>query len=377
MKTCGFQIIHKDKNSRARTGRLKTRRGEVTTPVFMPVGTQATVKAVTTEEVKKSGAEIVLANAYHLYLRPGTKVIKEAGGLHKFMGWDGPILTDSGGYQVFSLAVVKEITEKGVNFQSHLDGSMHLITPEKALEIQMDLDSDIIMPLDECVHYPCEYDYAKVAAKRTLRWAKRTKDKFSAKFQNANPEPPFLFGIIQGATYKDLRCDSAEKLIDIGFDGYAIGGVSVGEPNELIYEIVNYTAPLVPEKSVRYVMGAGTPADILICIENGIDMFDCVIPTRYGRTGTAFTSAGKINLRNSEYINNHSKIDEECQCYTCNTFTRAYIRHLFNVGEILGLMLLSLHNIHFYIKLLKDAREAIAKDKFMEFKESVLRYYPI
>lgn len=369
-----FKLIHKDKNSHARAGLLQTQHGVVNTPVFMPVGTQATIKALTPEEVKNAGSEIILANAYHLYLRPGIDIIKQAGGLHKFMAWDKAILTDSGGYQVFSLAVIKNISTHGVKIQSHIDGSMHMLTPEKVMEIQNALGSDIIMPLDECVHYPCEYDYAKIAAERTLEWAKRSKEYL---INHQDDKPALLFGIIQGSTYKDLRKTCAQEIVNIGFDGYAIGGVSVGEPNEVIYEIINYTMPYVPENAPRYVMGIGTPQDIITAIENGFDMFDCIIPTRYGRTGTAFTSKGKINLRNAEHTNDFNSLDAECSCYTCKNFTRSYIRHLFNVNEILGLKLLSLHNIYFYIKLLQVAREAILADNFANFKQNLFKNYPI
>ncbi|MBI5143852.1 MAG: tRNA guanosine(34) transglycosylase Tgt [Candidatus Omnitrophica bacterium] len=367
-----FKLIHKDKSTKARLGKLKTAHGEVNTPVFMPVGTQGTVKTISNEELKDCDVEIILGNAYHLYLRPGLEIIKKAGGLHKFMGWAGPILTDSGGYQVFSLAVLRKISEDGVEFSSHIDGSRHSITPEKAVEIQLALGSDIMMTLDECVHYPAARDYVEQSLGLTTRWAKRSKEFFeNAKVENKK----LLFGIVQGSTYSDLRKKAVQDLLEIGFDGYAIGGVSVGEPQNLIYEVAGYTASLLPEDKARYLMGLGTPPDMLEAIALGIDMFDCVVPTRNGRNGQAFTRNGDLQLRNSEYKEDFKPIDETCECYACRNHSRAYIRHLFNTQELLGLRLVSLHNIHFYVKLIKRTREAIKKDSFGRFKEDFLKDY--
>ncbi len=361
-----FKVTHKDKNSAARLGELKTLHGRIQTPVFMPVGTQGSVKALPPAVLEASGVQIILGNAYHLYLRPGTKIIKAAGGLHEFMNWPKPILTDSGGYQVFSLAVLRKITDEGVWFQSHLDGTAHFIGPRECLTIQDELDSDICMVLDECAAYPCAHEYARIAMQRTLNWAKISREIKQNKKR-------LVFGIVQGSTYEDLRQECAQELVEMDFDGYAVGGVSVGEPPELIYKIVSYTLPFLPEDKPRYIMGMGTPEDILESINSGADMFDCIIPTRYGRTGTAFTSTGKINLRNSGFSDDFSPVDEVCNCYCCENFSRAYIRHLFNANEILGLELLSLHNVHFYINLMKNIRQAIAEDSFLEFKDEFLK----
>jgi len=363
-----FKVKHKDKHCQARVGQLKTLHGVVQTPVFMPVGTQGTVKALSPFWLDKSGVEMILANAYHLYLRPGTEIIKSCGGLHKFMNWPGPILTDSGGYQVFSLSILRKITNDGVNFQSHIDGSSHFIGPKQALAIQQDLGSDICMVLDECVGYPCEYEQAKIAQERTLRWANISRN---IKLDKQR----LVFGIVQGSTYQDLREDCAKQLVKLDFDGYAVGGVSVGEPAALIYQIISYTLEHLPADKPRYIMGMGTPEDILESISVGADMFDCIIPTRYGRTGTAFTHQGKINLKNACFVDDKSSIDKECDCYSCCNFSRAYIRHLFNANEILGLELLSLHNVHFYIHVINEARKAIANDEFLKFKKRFLDKY--
>jgi len=368
-----FQLIHKDKTTKARLGKLTTAHGEINTPVFMPVGTQGTVKALTNAEVEGCGAEIILGNAYHLYLRPGLDIIEKAGGLHKFMGWNKPILTDSGGYQVFSLATLRKLTEEGAEFSSHIDGSKHLLTPERVIEIQQVLGSDIMMMFDECVHYPAARDYVEQSLDLTTRWAKRSKDYFCANRKPANPQ--LLFGIVQGSTYPDLRKKAVEDLLKIGFDGYAIGGVSVGEPNNLLHEIASYTAALLPEDKPRYLMGVGTPPDILEAIAEGIDMFDCVVPTRNGRNGQAFTMEGDLQLRNAIYKEDLRPIDETCDCYACRNHTRSYIRHLFNTEELLGLRLVSLHNIQFYVKLIKLSRQAILEGRFLEFKEDILKSY--
>jgi len=375
-----FTLIHQDKKSKARIGKLVTAHGEIQTPCFIPVGTQGTVKTISPQELKDCGAEIILSNAYHLFLRPGKEVIKKAGGLHNFMSWEMPILTDSGGYQIFSLALLRKISDKGVEFQSHIDGLKHFLTPEDVIRIQNDLGSDIMMPLDECVHYPCAKDHAEVAMKRTLDWAKRSKSVARCPCLTGRQALPvargqLLFGIVQGATYEDLRKECANRLIDMDFDGYAIGGVSVGEPKNLRYNMVNLVADLLLKDKPRYLMGVGLPEDIIEAVESGIDMFDCVVPTRYGRNGTAFTSAGKITIRNSPYIEDFAPLDPACSCYTCKNFIRAYLRHLFNVEEILGLRLVSLHNIYFYLELMRKIREAISQDRFLEFKKEFLSKY--
>ncbi len=366
-----FKLIHKDKSTKARLGKLTTAHGEVNTPVFMPVGTQGTIKALSNEEVKTCGAEIILGNAYHLYLRPGLDIIRKAGGLHKFMGWDLPILTDSGGYQVFSLAKLRKLSEEGAEFSSHIDGSKHFLTPEGAIDIQTTLGSDIMMTLDECVHYPAAKDYVEQSLGLTTRWARRSKEHMARAQNNGQ----LLFGIVQGGAYLDLRKRSADELITIGFDGYAIGGVSVGEPEELIHEISSYTAALLPDDKPKYLMGLGTPLGLLEAISNGIDMFDCVVPTRNGRNGQAFTWNGELQLRNASYKEDFSPIDETCGCYACRNHSRAYIRHLFNTQEILGLRLVSLHNIYFYVKLIELSRESIASGRFAEFIETFKKRY--
>jgi len=364
-----FKLIHTDKTSSARLGRVTTAHGEIDTPAFMPVGTQATVKTLSPRDLEEAGAQIVLSNAYHLFLRPGMDVIRKAGGLHNFMSWDKPILTDSGGYQIFSLALLRKITDKGVEFQSHIDGLKHLLTPEDVVGIQKDLGSDIMMTLDECVHYPCSQDQAKMAMKRTIDWAKRSKGAAST------CKGQFLFAIVQGATYEDLRKACAEELVKLDFPGYAIGGVSVGEPKNLRYNIVRFTAPLLPEHKPRYLMGVGLPEDILEGVDAGVDMFDCVVPTRYGRNGTAFTSEGKITIRNAPYIEDFGPLDPACDCYTCKSFNRAYLRHLFNTNELLGLRLVSLHNINFFLSMMCNARDAIKQDRFAEFKKEFTGKY--
>lgn len=367
-----FRLLHKDKGSAARSGTLSTPHGEINTPVFMPVGTQATVKALSGDDLVSCDAEIILGNTYHLYLRPGLDVIAKAGGLHKFMGWDRPILTDSGGYQVFSLAELRKLSENGAEFSSHIDGSKHILTPEKVIDIQKILGSDIMMLFDECVHYPAAKDYVEKSLELTTRWARRSKEHIE---KTGNDKKQLMFGIVQGSTYPDLRKRAAQDLLSIGFDGYAIGGVSVGEPSELIYEIAEYTAAMLPEDKPRYLMGVGMPEDILEAISRGCDMFDCVVPTRNGRNGQAFTLDGDIQLRNARYKEDFRPIDPSCDCFACRTHTRSYIRHLFNTEEILGLRLVSLHNIHFYVRLIKLSRSAIAEDRFTAFKnEFVARY---
>lgn len=380
-----FRLIRRDKSSRARLGKLTTAHGEIDTPCFMPVGTQGTVKAISPQELKESGAQIILSNAYHLFLRPGMEVIKKAKGLHKFMSWDGAILTDSGGYQIFSLALLRKVSDRGVEFQSHIDGMKHFLTPEDVIQIQGDLGSDIIMPLDECVHYPCSKDHAEIAMDRTLDWARRSKSAagrisegrgFEIEMQPGGRNAgQLLFGIVQGATYEELRKECAQRLLGMEFDGYAIGGVSVGEPKNLRYNIVNFTVNLLPQGLPRYLMGVGMPQDIIEAVDCGVDMFDCVIPTRYGRNGTAFTSEGKVTVRNAPYAQDFKPLDRDCLCYACKNFSRAYLRHLFNTEEILGLRAVSLHNVHFFLNLMADIREAIRQDRFTEFKKDFLSKY--
>ncbi|MDP1852826.1 MAG: tRNA guanosine(34) transglycosylase Tgt [Candidatus Omnitrophota bacterium] len=380
-----FNLIHQDKNSNARLGKLKAAHGVIDTPIFMPVGTQGTVKALTVRDLEECSAQIILANAYHLYLRPGLEVIKNAGGLHKFMHWDKPILTDSGGYQVFSLAKLRKVADRGVEFQSHIDGSKHTLTPESVIETQLTLGSDILMPLDECVHYPCVRDEAEVAMRRTIQWAKRSKEALSqSRIPRQNEvglaypaSRNLLFGIVQGATYPDLRKYCAEELAKIGFDGYSLGGISVGEPQDLLYNIVQTTCEYLPKEFPRYLMGVGTPEDMISAVDCGVDMFDCVVPTRYGRNGTVFTWRGKIVVRNSPYINDLRPLDEECNCFVCRDYSRSYIRHLLNASEILGAILVSYHNIYFYLSLMEKARAAISEDRFSDFKKEFFAAYSI
>ncbi|MFH1995702.1 MAG: tRNA guanosine(34) transglycosylase Tgt [Candidatus Omnitrophota bacterium] len=381
-----FTLIHKDATTKARIGKIRTPHGELNTPIFMPVATQASIKTLSKEDVESCGVEGILSNAYHLYLRPGIDLIRQAGGLHRFMSWDRPILTDSGGYQVFSLAKLRKVKEEGVEFQSHIDGSRHFLTPESVVDIQDGLGSDIVMPLDECVHYPATRGYAEESLKVTMDWARRSKTHF-AKMQNARRQSPvasrqsvdaperMLFGIVQGSTFLDLRKQAAEELMEIGYDGYAVGGVSVGEPSSLIREIAEHTADVLPETKPRYLMGVGTPRDLIDAISIGIDMFDCVVPTRNGRNGQAFTWQGELQLRNAAYKADFRPIDEACECGVCRNHTRGYIRHLFNTQEILGLRLVSLHNIYFYVKLMETARLAIAEDRFLSFRDSFKNSY--
>jgi len=365
-----FTLEHKDAASRARCGKIVTAHGEVATPVFMPVATQATVKTLTTEELVASGVEMLISNAYHLYLRPGGEIIEKAGGLHKFMNWPRPITTDSGGFQVFSLAELRKIEEEGVTFQSHIDGSRHFFTPESVVDFQLVLGSDIIMPLDECVHYPATRDYVEDSVDLTLRWAGRSKKRFMEKGKGSA-----LFGIIQGSTYKPLRKKCCEEMVSMDMDGYALGGIGVGEPVELINEITDYTAALLPEGKPRYLMGVGTPPDVLEAVSCGIDMFDCVVPTRNGRNGQAFTASGEVQLRNAPFKEDFGPIERACGCFTCRNYTRGYIRHLFNTDELLGLRLVSLHNVYFYVKLIQACREAIRGDRFSSFKKEFLGAY--
>lgn len=356
-----FDLLKKGSGTGARLGRMHTSHGVIDTPIFMPVGTQGTVKGMTPEELERIGAQVILGNTYHLYLRPGHELIKEMGGLHSFMGWDKPILTDSGGYQVFSLGELRKITEEGVRFQSHLDGSYHNITPESSIGIQEALGSDIIMCFDECPPHTESYDYVSRSLDMTSRWAKRCKD---AKEGSKSA----LFGIIQGGMHADLRKRSAEEIVDIGFDGYAIGGLSVGETKTLMYDMIDATAPHMPEDRPRYLMGVGTPEDLVEAMDRGIDMFDCVMPTRNARNGMLFTSFGRLVIKNSRYERDNGPIDEACDCYTCRNFSRAYLRHLFKAGEILSSVLNTIHNLHYYLNIMQKARRAIKEDSFPEFK---------
>lgn len=363
-----FKLLKKDIKTRARTGKIKTLHGEVETPVFMPVGTQGTVKAVTARDLKEVNAEIILANTYHLYLRPGLDVIKKAGGIHKFVGWEKPMLTDSGGFQVFSLKGLRKVTNDGVIFQSYLDGSEHMFSPEKVMEIQNVLGADIIMAFDECAPYPCDRTYALEALERTTKWAKKAKEAHKDKKQS-------LFGIIQGSVYTDLREKSAKEIVDLDFDGIAIGGLSVGETKDLMYSMIEAVEPVIPENKPRYLMGVGTPEDLWECIERGMDMFDCVMPTRIARNGTIYTSKGRLVVRNAAYSNDFSPLDDECDCYTCKNFTRAYLRHLVNAGEITGMQLNTLHNLHFMIKLTGKIKQAIINGVFPEEKRRFFEKY--
>ena len=365
-----YELIHKDKNTGARRGVIHTPHGDIQTPVFMPVGTQATVKSMTPEELKEEvGAQIILSNTYHLYLRPGHELIKEAGGLHNFMRWDRPILTDSGGFQVFRLGALRTISEEGVHFKSHLDGSSHLFTPEKVMEIEEALGSDIMMAFDECCPYPSTYEYTKQSMERTTRWAVRCKE------AHKTVDKQGLFGIIQGGFYEDLRKQSAEDLIALDLPGYAIGGISVGEPKEEFLKMLNYTAPLMPENNPRYLMGVGTPDYLIEAAIAGIDMCDCVLPTRIARNGTAMTWNGKVVVRNATYEKDWGPLDSECDCYTCKNYTRAYIRHLVKANEILGIRLLSIHNLRFLTKLMERVRIEIENDNLLEFRKEFYKKY--
>ena len=364
-----YELLHECKQTGARRGRIYTPHGIIETPVFMPVGTQATVKSLTPEELKEEiGAQIILANTYHLYLRPGQKIVKEAGGLHKFMNWDRPILTDSGGFQVFSLGDLRTITEEGVEFKSHLDGSKHFFSPESVMQTEEDLGADIIMAFDECVEYPSTYEYTKQSMDRTTRWAKRCKQAHKTKNQA-------LFGIIQGGFYEDLREKSAKDLVELDLPGYAIGGISVGEPKEEFLKMLYYTAPLMPKKKPRYLMGVGTPDYLIEAVLAGIDMCDCVLPTRIARNGTALTWHGKIVVRNATYERDFTKLDEDCDCYTCKNYTKAYIRHLIKTNEILGVRLLSIHNLYFLTKLMERVRIEIEQDHLLDFKTQFYEEY--
>ncbi|NLN60275.1 MAG: tRNA guanosine(34) transglycosylase Tgt [Deltaproteobacteria bacterium] len=363
MTPCTFVQTAKQNNSEARTGCLTTLHGVIPTPAFMPVGTQGTVKALTPEMLERAGANMILANTYHLYLRPGRELVKKMGGLHRFMNWKKSILTDSGGFQVFSLGALRKITREGVLFQSHIDGSKHFISPERAINIQEDLGADIIMAFDDCTPYPASFEQARASLEITMDWALRCKE---AKTRNDQA----LFGIVQGGTYLDLRKEALASVVKIGFDGYALGGLSVGEPKAAMMEIVRTTAPLMPENHPRYVMGVGTPEDIVRCVDFGIDMFDCVMPTRCARNGLLFTKQEKVVIKNARHRDDESPLDAACDCYTCRNFTRAYLRHLFISGEILAMILNTIHNVQFYLRLMEEIRTAIRNGRFDRFKES-------
>lgn len=355
-----YELIKQCPHTGARAGRIHTPHGSFDTPIFMPVGTQASVKTLAPEELKEMGAGIILSNNYHLFLRPGSKLVKEAGGLHKFMNWDRAILTDSGGFQVFSLGDLRKISEEGVSFRSHIDGSKKFLSPEIATQSQMDLGADIIMAFDECVPYPADFKYTRESMELTLRWAQRCKDTMT------NPNQG-LFGIVQGGMYKDLRIECANRLVDMDFPGYAVGGLSVGEPKELMYEMLDITLEHLPQNKARYLMGVGTPDCLVEGVMRGIDMFDCVYPTRVARNGTAMTWNGRLVIKNAQYEHDFHPIDEHCNCYTCRNYSRAYIRHLVRVNEIFGLRLLTIHNLHFLIDFMRQMRQSIMEDRFPEF----------
>jgi len=358
-----FEITQKDSLSKARLGRIETNHGSFTTPAFLPVGTQGSVKSLTPEELLEIGVEAILGNTYHLYLRPGHETIGRLGGLHRFIHWEKPILTDSGGFQIFSLGSLRKVSEEGVTFQSHIDGSSHFLTPEKVVEIQRVLGTDIAMVLDECIPYPSTYDYVKASTEQTGRWAKRS-------LQVRREEDPALFAIVQGGVYRDLREKSAQISVEMGFQGYAIGGLSVGEPKSLMSDVLEWTTPLLPEITPRYLMGVGTPEDIIHAVSLGVDFFDCVLPTRNARNGTLFTSSGKISIKQARYAEDQKPIDEACACYTCRHYSRAYLRHLYLSKEILSSRLNTIHNLYYYIDLLKKIREAVPKNCLLDLYKS-------
>lgn len=369
MTAVTYELIKTDSRTKARRGRVTTPHGVIETPVFMPVGTAATVKAMRPEEVKEMGAEIILSNTYHLYLRPGHEVVKAAGGLHKFMNWDKPILTDSGGFQVFSLGAMRKIREEGVEFRSHIDGSKHMLSPEKSMEVQNALGSDIIMAFDECAPYPADRAYVKDSLERTTRWLKRCKE------YHKNTEKQSLFGIMQGGMYKELRRESAKQIVELDLPGYAVGGLSVGEPKEIMYEIMDDCLDYLPKDKPRYLMGVGSPDCLFEGVERGIDMFDCVLPTRIARHGMAMTSQGRVNIKNAKYERDFTPLDPECDCYTCRNYSKAYLRHLFKADEILSSMLMTTHNLHFLVNTMKNIRKSIEEDRFLEYKKEFYDSY--
>ncbi|OME96040.1 MULTISPECIES: tRNA guanosine(34) transglycosylase Tgt [Paenibacillus] len=364
-----YEHIKTCKQSGARLGRVHTPHGVIDTPTFMPVGTLATVKTMSPEELKAMDAHIILSNTYHLFLRPGHDIVKEAGGLHKFMNWDRPILTDSGGFQVFSLAEMRKISEEGVHFHSHLNGDKLFISPEVAMEIQNALGSDIMMAFDECPPYPAEYEYVKQSTERTSRWAERCLK------SHARPEDQALFGIVQGGMHEDLRRQSARDLTSMDFPGYAIGGLSVGESKQLMYEVLDYTVPLLPNNKPRYLMGVGSPDALIEGSIRGVDMFDCVLPTRIARNGTTMTSQGRLVVRNAQYARDYGPLDPECDCYTCRNYSRAYLRHLIKSDETFGLRLTTYHNLHFLLNLMRNVRQSIMEDRLLDFRDEFFDKY--
>lgn len=369
MNNFWYELKHVCKQTGARYGILHTPHGDVETPMFMPVGTLATVKGISPEQLKEMNSGVILSNTYHLWLRPGEDVVDKAGGLHKFMNYDGPILTDSGGFQVFSLGKTRKIEEEGVTFKSIIDGSKLFLSPEKAIEIQNKLGADIIMSFDECAPFPCEYDYMKKSVERTLRWAKRGKE------AHAKSDTQALFGIVQGGEFSDLREKCAKELVAMDFPGYSIGGTSVGEPKDIMYKMVDDAVPFLPADKPRYLMGVGNPIDLIECSMRGIDMFDCVLPTRVARHGALMTSKGRVNINNEKYKYDYSPLDDECDCYTCKNYTKAYLRHLHKSEELFGKSLLSIHNTRFLLKLSEDIRKAIREDRLADFKEEFLDKY--
>lgn len=369
MAAVTYELIKKDSRTKARRGRVNTPHGPIETPVFMPVGTAGTVKAMKPEEVRDMGAQIILGNTYHLYLRPGHEVVKAAGGLHKFMNWERAILTDSGGFQVFSLGAMRKISEEGVEFRSHIDGSKHMLSPEKSMEIQNALGSDIMMAFDECAPYPADRNYVKNSLERTTRWLKRCKE------YHKNTEQQSLFGIMQGGMYKDLRKQSAEEIVELDLPGYAIGGLSVGEPKEIMYEVMDDCVDYLPADKPRYLMGVGSPDCLFEGVERGIDMFDCVLPTRIARHGMAMISQGRVNIKNAKYERDFTPLDPNCDCYTCRNYSKAYLRHLFKSDEILSSMLMTTHNLHFLVNTMAGIRKAIEEDRFLEYKKEFYDSY--
>ena len=369
MAAVTYELIKKDSRTKARRGRVNTPHGPIEMPVFMPVGTAGTVKAMKPEEVRDMGAQIILGNTYHLYLRPGHEVVKAAGGLHKFMNWERAILTDSGGFQVFSLGAMRKISEEGVEFRSHIDGSKHMLSPEKSMEIQNALGSDIMMAFDECAPYPADRNYVKNSLERTTRWLKRCKE------YHKNTEQQSLFGIMQGGMYKDLRKQSAEEIVELDLPGYAIGGLSVGEPKEIMYEVMDDCVDYLPADKPRYLMGVGSPDCLFEGVERGIDMFDCVLPTRIARHGMAMTSQGRVNIKNAKYERDFTPLDPNCDCYTCRNYSKAYLRHLFKSDEILSSMLMTTHNLHFLVNTMAGIRKAIEEDRFLEYKKEFYDSY--
>jgi queuine tRNA-ribosyltransferase len=358
-----FEIIKKDSFSKARLGRVETDHGSFTTPAFLPVGTQGSVKSLTPEELVEIGVEAILGNTYHLYLRPGHETIGRLGGLHAFIHWERPILTDSGGFQIFSLGSLRKVSEEGVTFQSHLDGSSHFLPPERVMEIQRALGTDIAMVLDECVPYPSPYEYVKASAEQTGRWAKRC-------LQVKREKDPALFAIVQGGVHRDLREKSAQTLVEMGFQGYAIGGLSVGEPKSMMLDVLEWTIPFLPENTPRYLMGVGTPEDMIHAVILGVDFFDCVLPTRNARNGTLFTSSGKISIKQAQYAEDPGPVDDSCACYTCRNYSRAYLRHLYLSKEILSSRLNTIHNLYYYINLFRKIKEAIQENRLLDFYKS-------